>query len=191
MTISGSDVVTIVIVAVFAVLIGRRLIGMVLGTPVRTARLVGFAVVFTLLFVVVLAESFAQIPVWTYGLDAAIVVVASVTATRYVRRHVVLEWRNGEWYYRLRPIIPAAYLVLFGLRLALDAIVLGIDPFRGPPPNSPMLTGTTLLVVLLVDALFSASTGLLVGRSAGVILEHRQRSLGGSGSAPTGPATDG
>ena len=177
-TLSANDASTIVIVAIIVVVIARRVVGMVRGAPVSPPRLFGFAILFGFLFVVGIFSTLSQLPVWTYGLDAAVVVVASVLATWYVQRIVVIEWRNGAWYYRLGVVIPVVYIALFATRLALDAVVLGIDPFA-PPMGGPVLTGTKLGLVTVVDALFAFSTGLLVGRSVGVYLEYKKKAAAG------------
>lgn len=175
MNLSSADETTLVILALFIVLIGRRIVGMVRGAPARPARLAGFAVLFSALFVFTIAFSFFVVPLWTYALDAAVAAAAALGATWYVRRHVVFDWRNGEWYYRLHILIPALYLVLFAVRLVLDALVLGVNPFGAPPSTRVVLSGASLLTLVAVDGLFAFSTGLLVGRSAGVILEHRKK----------------
>ena len=175
MSLSSADASTVAILAIFVLLIGRRIVLMVRGVPVRPASMVGFAAVFTALFVIALAGSFSLLPLWTYAVDAVVLVVASIGTAEYVRRRVVLELRNGVWYYRLHIAIPVLYLVLFAVRLVLDSVVLGIDPFAPPPGNAPALSATAVLLVAVVDALFAFSTGLLVGRTAGVLAAHRAK----------------
>jgi hypothetical protein len=185
---TNADISTIIIVAIFVLLIGRRIVLMVRGAPVRPAQMVAFAVLFAALFVLALASSFSQLPVWSYAVDVVVLVVAAIGTAEYVRRRVVLDLRNGIWYYRLHIGIPVLYLVLFAVRLALDSVVLGIDPFAPPPPNAAALTGTALGVIVAVDVLFAFSTGLLVGRTAGVLVAHRDRvRQGRAARAPLNP----
>jgi hypothetical protein len=183
-TLSGADESALVFLALIVLIIGRRVAMMVRGAPVRTERILATAVLFSALFVLVLAESYFQVPWWTYAIDAAVLAVTIVLTIGYVRRHVVFEQRDGAWYYRLHPVIVVAYLVLFVVRLALDLVVLGINPFA-PPTSGPALAGTTLVLVAVVDALFSLSTGLLIGRSVGVVLEYRAKTA--AGTLPTPP----
>ena len=185
MTIGPTGIATIAVVALIVVFIARRIVGMIRGAPVSPARLFGFAVLFSFLFVVGIASTISQLPVWTYAIDGAVVVVASIVSTWYVQRIVVIEWRNGTWYYRLGAVIPIVYIVLFATRLALDEVVLGVDPFAAPT-GGPVLTGTKLLVVTVVDALFAFSTGLLIGRSVGVYLEYKKKAA--EGPPPASPA---
>ncbi|HKV90846.1 MAG TPA: hypothetical protein VJQ43_06620 [Thermoplasmata archaeon] len=184
-SLTSNDIGTIVVVALILVFLARRIVGMVRGAPVSPPRLFGFAILFTFLFVVGILSTFSEMPPWTYALDAAVVVAASVLATWYVQRIVVIERRNDGWYYRLGVAIPVAYVALFATRLVLDVAVLGIDPFA-PPMRGPVLTGTTLLVLATVDALFAFSTGLLIGRSLGVYLEFRKNA--GAQVPPSAPA---
>jgi hypothetical protein len=171
---TSSDEGTIVLLVFVGLIVVRRVFMMVQGTAVRPGRIVGVAVLFTALFVLVLASSYFQVPWWSFVLDGAVLVVAAIATTAYVREHVVFEWRNGQWYYKLHPIIIGAYLLLFVVRLAIDLVVLNINPVA-PPTTGPMLTGTTLLLVAAVDALFGLSTGLLIGRSVGVYLEYEKK----------------
>ncbi|MCI4321898.1 MAG: hypothetical protein L3K18_06050 [Thermoplasmata archaeon] len=175
MNLSSADTTTIVIVGIFVLLIGRRIVLMIRGAPVRPAQMVAFAVLFAVLFVVALLGSFSVLPLWTYAVDAAVLVASTVGTAEYVRRHVVLDLRDGVWYYRLHIAIPVVYLVLFAARLALDSAVLGIDPFAPPPANAPMLSTNAIALVAVVDALFALSTGLLVGRTVGVLVAHRAK----------------
>ena len=127
---------------------------------------------YLILFALTLGASFNQLPVWSYGVDAAILVVAAIGTSIWVQGQVVVEWKDGVWMYRLGVVIPAVYLTLFVVRLALDVVVLGIDPFDFTLPSAAPLTGVSLLVVAVVDALFAFSTGLLVGRTVGVYAEY-------------------
>ena len=170
-TLSGADATSVVLFAIIVLIIVRRVIGMVRGSAVRPARMFAVAALLAGLLVITLLLSYGQLPVWTYGVDVAVLVGASVLATGWVRRRVVLDWKDGAWTYRLGPLLPVVYLVLFVVRLALDLVVLGINPFAGTPPSATPLTGTTLGIVAVVDALFAFSTGLLVGRTVGVYLE--------------------
>jgi hypothetical protein len=188
---TNSDVTTLVFVAIFALLLGRRIVAMVRGTPVRPERMFAFAALFAAVFVLVLLTSASQLPPWTYAVDAAIAVVSTVGSAVIVRRRVVMEWRDGRWFYRLGAVIPALYLGLFALRLALDTVVLGVNPFGGAPGSPVPLSGTALLTVVVIDVLFAFSTGLLVGRTIGVYLRYREKLAAGppteAGRLASGP----
>jgi hypothetical protein len=187
-TFSGSDATSIVIVAVIVLILVRRVIGMVRGAPVRPARMFAITALFVALLAFTLLLSFSQLPIWTYGVDVVVLLVAAAIASQWVRRQVVMEWKNGEWTYRLGVLIPVVYLVLFVVRLTLDLVVLGVNPFAGTPPGTTPLSGQALLVVAVVDALFAFSTGLLVGRTVGVYLEYEARLQAGPPGSPPAPA---
>src|SRR5579863_8590107 len=112
-TFSGSDATSIVIVAVIVLILVRRVIGMVRGAPVRPARMFAITALFVALLAFTLLLSFSQLPIWTYGVDVVVLLVAAAIASQWVRRQVVMEWKNGEWTYRLGVLIPVVYLVLF------------------------------------------------------------------------------
>jgi len=184
---SGADATSVVLFAIIVLIIVRRVIGMVRGSAVRPARMFAVAALLVGLLAFTLLLSNGQLPVWAYAVDAAVLVVASVLATGWVRRRVVLDWKDGAWTYRLGPLLPVVYLVLFVVRLTLDIVVLGTNPFAGTPPSPAPLTGYTLGIVAVVDALFAFSTGLLVGRTVGVYLEYRARSAAGPPSPAGAP----
>jgi hypothetical protein len=184
-TLTSADIPDIVLVALFVVLVGRRMVGMVRGAPVRPERMFAIAGLYVALFVLVIATSLSQLPLWSYAVDGVVAVVTALRATVVVQDRVVMEWRNDRWYYRLGLAIPVLYLVLFVARLALDIFVVGINPFDFAPPSSAPLTGIDLVTVAVVDALFAFSTGLLVGRTCGVYLEYKKKVAEGPPS-PTG-----
>ncbi|MCI4324631.1 MAG: hypothetical protein L3K00_01915 [Thermoplasmata archaeon] len=179
MSLSTNDVTSLVIVALFVVIVGRRIVWMVRGAPVRPERMFAVAGLYTAIFVLVIATSLSQLPLWSYAVDGAVAVVAAIGATIVVQERVVIEWRNDRWYYRLGVAIPVLYLVLFVARLALDFVVLGVDPFAFASPSTAPLSGIDLVTVAVVDALFAFSTGLLVGRTTGVYLEYRKKVAAG------------
>jgi hypothetical protein len=83
------------------------------------------------------------------------------------------------------------YLALLLVRLILDVVVLGVNPFAGAPPGTAPLTGTALLLLAFVDALFGLSTGLLMGRTVGVYLEYRSKPSGGPPAGTNPPLPTG
>jgi hypothetical protein len=188
---SSADIGPIVLVALLVVIIGRRVVMMVRGTPVRPARMFTIAAFYVALFAVTIVASYTQLPLWTYGLDAVVVVLAGIGTTLWVRRLVVVEWKNGVWMYRLGAVIPAVYLTLFVVRLGIDLFVLGVNPFDFTLPSTAPLSGLPLILVVVVNALFAFSTGLLVGRTTGVYLEYRTLSAAGPppGGAAAAPPT--
>src|ERR1700683_4188756 len=176
---SSADIGPIVLVALLVVIIGRRVVMMVRGTPVRPARMFTIAAFYVALFAVTIVASYTQLPLWTYALDAVVVVLAGIGTTLWVRRLVVVEWKNGVWMYRLGAVIPAVYLPLFVVPLGIDLFLLGVNPFDFTLPSTAPLSGLPLILVVVVNALFAFSTGLLVGRTTGVYLEYRTLSAAG------------
>jgi hypothetical protein len=157
----------LLLLAIVVIILVRRFYRLVQGTVVSTGRLVGFAAFYLVLFAFVLLSGYAGVPYYALIADGAIVVVATLIAAPYVERIVRFELRaDGQWYYRLGLLIPGLYLVLFGVRLAIDVLLIGENPFA--PPTNISLSPLQLILLIVVDALFAFSTGLLVGRSVGV-----------------------
>lgn len=176
---------TIIVVVIIVLILLRRTISMIRGAAVSPVRLFGYAALYGLIFVGTIAAGAAEIPWYFLALDAGVVVVATILATRYVRDHVVLEQRPpaGQWFYKLHPWIPITYLGLFLLRIGVAFWLLGPSAFDFGSPT-PSLSGTQLGILEVVDVLFAGSTGLLFGRSVGVYLAYQRRLA----QQPPGPA---
>jgi len=171
---------SILFLVLIVVIIGRRAVRLVQGTPYSTGRIFGFTGVYVLLFVALAASTLAA-AVGAWGIDAlflvapygAVVAAAALVAIPYVRRIVKFEHRGpGDLYYRLPPFVPALYLVLFALRFAIELVLFGPSVVTSFSPPTSIPSGF-ILTLVAVDLLFGASTGLLLGRSIGVYEAHR------------------
>lgn len=185
-SLSSATVSEVVLGALIAVLILRRTVGMVHGTPVRPTRLLAFGGFYLVLMALVVSSSALLYP-WPWGpaalaADAAAVGLAAWVALRHVERRVVIERRpDGAWIYRLSPLLPVVYVALFVTRLVVDLVVLGASPFAGPTAIAGGTPASEEMLVAMVDLLFAMSTGLLIGRGLGVYRAYRKR----TGSEPS------
>ncbi len=156
---------SLLIAAVIGLVLLRRAIAQLRGTPVSTGRLLGYAVFYGLLFALVAGvESLPILPLWSLGADIAAAAVGTWVAVRYVERNVTIYEEAGRPMYRLGLLVPLAYVALFLGRLILE-IAIGVDPFA---PASTSLSPGAAAVLEAVDALFGFSTGLAIGRNIGV-----------------------
>lgn len=175
------------LLALIAALVGVRTVRMMRGAPVSGARLVGFGLLYVVLFASVLLVDVALLPWYSYALDAVAIVAAIAVAVPYVGRRVVLERRpDGQWVYRLGALLPVVYLVLFLVRILVDLLLVGASPFGGPTGSggSVVLSPTAAGALIAVDALFSFSAGLLLGRNVAVYVAYRRRLRGGPAAPP-------
>lgn len=165
---TGPDALTtFALVGILVVLVAVRLYRMARGVPYSPVRIAGFLVVMLPLFGIAVASSLTILPPWSLVVDAGVLVGTAILALPFVERAVRFEQApGGGWIVRLGFAVPALYLGLFAVRLALDFVVLGFNPF-GPLPVGMTLSTTSLVVFILVDGLFAFSTGLLVARSVG------------------------
>lgn len=172
-TLSTSELSSALLLALIVLLVGRRAVAMARGTPVSVARLVLTTLLFLLLFAFLAVEELFLLPVYAVAADVAVVGIVGVLAVPFVERRVTV-YRDpvAGWSFRLGLVVPALYLGLFALRFALDFVVVGEDPF-GPPVTSVSLSPVALVTLAIVDALFAASAGLLVARSAGIYRAYR------------------
>ncbi|HEV2450117.1 MAG TPA: hypothetical protein VGU43_06910 [Thermoplasmata archaeon] len=167
---------TLVVVAVIVLILVRRTYYILKGSVANPARLVSYSVVVSILFGLTVSFGIGVLPYFDFAIDGAVLVVAALLAVPYVRREVRFEQRppSTDWYYRLSPWIPLGYVGLFVGRIGLLLAVLGPSALEFVPVST-MLSPLDLYVLATVDALFALSTGLLVGRNAGVYLALREK----------------
>ena len=164
-----------------------RAFRMTRGVQVSPTRLVALAGLWLLLFLVLVVSDATLEPVWALPLEFGILGVGFVAATLHVRNVVELsEGPGGTLTYRLGFLLPAVYLGALAARLVLDLTVLGVNPLgaaaSGAPATAP--SGAALAALVLVNGLFSASAGLLIGRSVGVLTAVRARERGSRTAGP-------
>jgi len=177
--ISQSEVAGYLFVVILGLIILRRSWRLTHGAPVTTGRLVAIPVLYVLLYGITLATigvtavgtSLATLTFASFAADAALVAVGFVVAYRYTARNVHLYQADGQsqWSYRLSPLLPVIYVVLFFVRTGIETAILNESPFSFPTASMFLGVSTLALALLFsVDALWGFSTGLLVGRSAAV-----------------------
>lgn len=154
-------------------LIARRTYRLVRGAPYQEARILTTIALYSLLLAITLLESYLLLPTYLLGVDGAIVVVAALLFVGHAERTVVFErGPQGAWTYRLSWVIGGLYLGLWVARLVLELVffpqVLEFQTITAAP------TLSALVALAAVDGLFALSTGLLLGRSLGVIRAHRK-----------------
>jgi hypothetical protein len=184
---TAGDESAILFLVILLLIVVRRTYYMLRGTVASPARLIGYSAVVAFLFAITLAVDVGVVPVYAFAADAAVLAAAALLAVSYVRRHVHLEPRppSGEWYYKLSPWIPVAYVLLLIVRISLLLVVLGPSALDFVPTTTAL--GTPALVALIaVDLLFALSTGLLIGRNAGVLLALREKLAAAPPAPPAG-----
>lgn len=158
----------------FLFIVVRRTIRLAQGTPYSEARLAFNAILYLFLFGLAIVYDVGLLPSWSFLVDGAVIVAGVAVATRHVARVVVFSRGPSGVQYRLGLALPVLYLVLYVVRVAVDLVLLNENPLAGPT-GLPVLTGWQVVALLAVNALFSLSAGLLVGRSIGVYLAYRAR----------------
>jgi hypothetical protein len=160
----------------------RRAVTQYYGTPVSAGRLIGYAVFYPVLFVLVVGlEDFPILPIGSVLLDVAAAAVGAAVALQFVGRMVTIYSENGRWMYRIGVVVPIVYVALFLARLGLETAI-GLNPFAATPPA---VTGTDALILEIVDALFGFSTGLAVGRNLEVYRKFRRTEAAAPARPPT------
>ncbi len=171
---SPAIVLAVVIELAIALVIVRRSYLMSQGVSYSVARLVIAPVLLVFLWVLSELESLLLTP-WALpyliALDVVILVLASLQFARVAERVTrVFEAGPGEWRYQIGFSITVVFLVAFLVRLGL-AVALFPDSllFGSPPGGFP--ASEQQAVVATIDAIFSLSVGLLIGRAFGI---HRK-----------------
>ena len=182
---TSAIVVLVLLVAIFA----RRTYALLTGarySPPRLFALTGFYVLLFALFG--FTTLYAASDLW--GADAgllavaygAVVIGATWVARPYVRRIVRFEQRDrGTWYYRLPLLVPLLSLGLFVLRFGAELAIFGLSVTTSFVLPSSLPAGL-VAVLVVIDLLFGASVGLLLGRAVGVYEAFRERSTASAGA---------
>ena len=172
-SLSSQDLSAIVVALLFVLLITRRMLRAVRGAPLSLPRLFGVAGLYVVLFLLLTLEELLYLPYYLPVVDVAVLAAVAALVVPFVQRRVVV-YRDpaAGWSYRLGAVIPALYVSLFAARLVIDVAVLGIDPFFTSPTTLELSSSTTALLAT-VDALYAASTGLLVARTVAIYRAYR------------------
>jgi hypothetical protein len=156
--------------ALLVVWIGIRSYGSYQGRPYSSARVLIFPALILFLYVVTEAETVAIVP-WSFPLwtvvDATVVLVSALATLPLVDRLVTLTRREGgAWYYQYGIELIGFYLALWVVRIGLAAYY---DPssLEFAPPTGAALSAMASEVLVLIQGLFSISTGVVVGRGIG------------------------
>jgi hypothetical protein len=172
--------------ALFAVWIGVRSYRSYQGRLYSPARVMLFPVLIALLYFATEFETIVTVP-WVFPLwttaDAVVVVAAALATLPLADRLVKVSRRaDGQWYYQYGVELIAFYLALWVARLGLAAYY---DPasIEFAPPTGAVLSATASTVLVLIQALFSISSGLVIGRAIGTYRLHQQ-ALGPPALAP-------
>ena len=163
----------LLIEALIAFMVLRRTILLSHGITYSEGRIAITGVFYGLLCAVVLLGDAFLFPWWVLVADDALLVAVLLVMEPYARRHVqFFSGPGGGRMYRFPATLGLAYVSLFAVRTVVTlAYVPQLLAFGTVPPGS--LSGTALLAIGAVDALFAGSTGLLFGRSIGVVRAGR------------------
>jgi hypothetical protein len=178
--ISSIDEESLILALLIGLLLVRRAYAQYRGTPLSTGRLLGYAVMYPVLFALIIgSESFPIVPYWSIVADVAAAAVGAALALDYVGRRVTIYQEGGRWRFRLGLLVPVVYVVMFVGRLLLE-LAIGINPYA---PTSTALPAGTLAILEVVDVLYGFSTGLAIGRNLGVYRAW-QRAASGESAPP-------
>jgi hypothetical protein len=165
----------LIFVAIFALILVRRMYALTQGTPYSTVRVFGYAGFSVAVFILLGATTFyVAIGTWGWGAlgllapYAAVVVGSTLLVEPHIGRVVEFEERaDGETYYRLPILIPLLSTILFIVRVGAELVLLGpnaLFAFSQPSAVSPGLVA----LLVAIDLLYGVSVGLLIGRAIGV-----------------------
>lgn len=114
-------------------------------------------------------------------LDVLLLIFGAIPTYRYALRTTVVERSSeGRWTYRGRIAIPVLWLGFFLLRYGVELTLLGRVYLFTPTPTHSVAIPTYAAALLVVDALFAASTGLVMGNALGIYFAYRKRRIRGS-----------
>jgi hypothetical protein len=168
-----------VILALFGLFLLRRTYLMTQGVAAGIGRLVVLPVFYVAIYTAELAGTWfagigsgrAELTYIALAADAAMLAAGIAVSYRVTARHVELyqPTPGGPWYYRLKPLLPVLYLVLFFARALIETVIVGNAPFAVPTTAQfDTITPIALYALFTVDALWGLTTGFLIGRSGAV-----------------------
>jgi hypothetical protein len=169
-TYTSGELTAIFIQVIIALVIVRRSYAISRGVPFSAARVAILPVLIVVLWGASELASILLTP-WAVpyllALDVVLLLAAAVGFARVAERRTVV-WRNqsGGWDYRLPFAVTLLYVALFLLRIVVAAVFFPSSLVLGAPTGGYLPTSQQLLLAI-VDALFSVSAGLLLGRSWG------------------------
>lgn len=168
---TSAELTAILIQVVIALLVIRRSYTMTQGVPYSAPRLVVLPALILILWGVSELESVLLTP-WALpyliALDFAILVVTTFAFTGIAERMTrVNPGPPGSWSYQIGFSLAALFVGAFVIRLSVAVALFPSSlEFGSPPGGFPPIPQQAVLGI--IDALFSVSVGLLVGRSLGI-----------------------
>lgn len=173
---TSAEITAIFVELVIVLLILRRSYAMARGVPYSAARLAVAPTLILVLWGLSELESLLLTPwAWPYliAADIALLVLAMLAFTRVAERMTeAARGPSGEWTYRIGLSIAALFVGAFLARLVAAVVLfpssLGFVALSGGFPPSQQQ-----VALVVIDALFSLSAGLLLGRSWGVVRKVR------------------
>ncbi|HLM92093.1 MAG TPA: hypothetical protein VK424_08660 [Thermoplasmata archaeon] len=187
---TSAELTAILIQVVIALLVIRRSYAMTQGVPYSAPRLVVLPALILVLWGVSELESVLLTP-WALpyliALDFAILVVTTFAFTGIAERMTRVDsGPAGSWSYQIGFSLAALFVGAFVIRLSVAVALFPSSlEFGSPPGGFPPIQQQAVLGI--IDALFSVSVGLLVGRSLGISRKVRaaRASVKGVGSHRT------
>ncbi|MFZ0830047.1 MAG: hypothetical protein WCB18_07975 [Thermoplasmata archaeon] len=108
--------------------------------------------------------------------DVLLLLLGAIPAYRYTAQTTVFERSaSGRWMYRGRFAIPVLWLAFFLLRYGVELALLGRVYLFTPTPGHAVSIPTFAVALIVVDALFAASTGLVMGNALGIYSAYRRQ----------------
>jgi len=171
MSYSSSELTAIGIQLIIVLVIVRRSYAMTKGVPFSGLRVTAVPALLLILWGVTELESTLLTP-WALpyliGLDIAILIATALGSAPVAQRMTLFTREpSGSWSYRISFSMAVLFVAAFVVRLALAVVLFPASfEFGSPPGGFPPVQQQVLLA--LIDAIFSVSVGLLVGRSVGI-----------------------
>ncbi len=165
------------------------------GIRVRLWFVALFAWFYELLFLLVLEEvlrlPWGRVALGAGLLDLVLFAAFVVPGFQYTLRTTTFgRTPKGRWLYRGGLALPTVWLSLFLLRYGVELALLGQVYLFTPYPTAAVAIPTYAAALIVVDALFAASTGLVMGDSVGIWWAyHAEKARTTSPKAVPGPPT--
>jgi hypothetical protein len=122
----------------------------------------------------------------TLAVELAIGVAVGALTAWYVMRSARFHQReDGRWVFQTRVVVLAFWFGLFVARVLVEFFILGKVYLLDSVPIPALLTPEDVAGLMLLETLFAAATGILLGSNVGVWLAYRRAYR--TGSPPSAP----
>ncbi len=174
-TLSAAELIITIFLLAGAVYVVWRMRRVTRGVIFRTWILALLSVGYVATFLLFGGATSRYLPDWVVALEIAIAIaVTGLTAWYSLHASTFTQDEKGRWIFQGRVVVLALWFGLFATRLIFEFVVVGTIYIVSRIPKPATLTATDITGIVIVEVLFAAATGVLLGGNIGIYLAYRK-----------------